>query len=200
LKRKKSKEGGVMGRYLLGITMCMALCTASWAQHRRIAERKPAPDEPPTKEEVEKYFTVMHIRENMQAMMDTMTKQSYQMVHDEIVKSGAPLPANFEERMDKLMDSMMKDFPVDTLIEAIVPVFQSHFTKDDLIAITDFYSKPVGQKLLKEQPELTQESMRVSYSLMQQRMESMREQVQTEIGQARLDLHHPTSGAPAKPN
>jgi uncharacterized protein len=160
---------------------------------------KPKPDGPATKDEVEEYFAVMHIRENMQAMKDSMAKQSHQMVHEEIQESGASLPADFEERMDKLMDEMTNDFPVENLVEAIVPVFQQHFTRNDLEAITTFYSTPVGQKLLNEQPALTQDSMQVAYGVLEKQMEVMRERVQTEIGQERLSPKPAQSKPSGKP-
>jgi hypothetical protein len=169
------------------------------APQSRKESPKPQPDGPATKEEVQKYFAVMHIRENMQAMKDSMAKQSHQMVHEEIQESGASLPADFEERTDKLMDEMTNDFPVENLIEAIVPVFQQHLTRNDLEAITAFYSTPVGQKLLTEQPALTQESMQVAYGVLEKQMEVMRERVQTEIGQARLYPKPAQPNPPGKP-
>jgi uncharacterized protein len=189
-----------MGRFLLGMGICWMLCAGGWAQQPRSASRKPAAEGPATKAEVEKYFQVMHIRENMEMMKDSMVKESHQMVRDEIEKSGASLPPDFEERMDTLMDGMMKDFPVNDLIEAIVPVFQRHLTGSDLRAITAFYSTPIGQKLLNEQPAMTQESMQVAYGVMQGRMETMRERVQTEIGQARLSAKPDQSKPPARQN
>jgi hypothetical protein len=176
-----------MRRYLLLFGICIFLSAAGQAQHSHGAKPKPEPDGPASKEEVEKYFQVMHISDNMQAMMTAMVNQTHDMVHDEIEKSGAKLPSDFEARMDALMDEMLKQYPVQQLTDAIVPVFQQHFTRNELKAITAFYSTPVGIKLLREQPELTQQSMQISYGLLQQRMEVMREKVQTEIGQSRLD-------------
>jgi hypothetical protein len=190
----------LMRRYLLGIGMCLALCAGSSAQHARRAKANPEPDGPASKEDVEKYFTVMNIRENMAIMLDSMAKQSYQMAHEEIEKSGAKLPPDFEERVDKLMDNMMKGFPIDELTDAIVPVIQRHLTRNELKAVTAFYATPAGQKLLKEQPAITQESMQAAYGVMGKRMETMRDQVQTEIGLSRLDTKPPAAAAPAKPN
>jgi len=189
-----------MARFLLALGICLALCVGSLAQHTRSAKAKPEPDGPASKEDVQKYFAVMDIRENMAAMLDAMAKQSHQMAHEEIEKSGAKLPPDFEGRMDKLMDSMMKDFPADQLTDAIVPVIQRHLTRNELRSVTAFYASPAGQHLLKEQPAITQESMQVAYGVMQTRMETMREQVQTEIGMSRLDTKPGASEAPAKPN
>ena len=189
-----------MARYLLTLGICLALCAGGWAQRTRHAKPKPEPDGPASKEDVEKYFAAMEIRENMAVMLDAMAKQSHQMAHDEIEKSGAKLPPDFEERMDKLMDNMMKQFPVENLTDAIVPVIQKHLTRNELRAVTAFYATPAGQKLLKEQPAITQESMQVSYGVMQSRMETMREEVQTEIGMSRLDTRPVAEAPPAKPH
>jgi Uncharacterized protein conserved in bacteria (DUF2059) len=57
------------------------------------------------------------------------------------------------------MQSTFKAFPIDELIDAMVPIYQRHFTHADLVGVIEFYSSATGQKYLKEMPAMMSESM-----------------------------------------
>ncbi len=59
-----------------------------------------------------------------------------------------------EERAFKLTDDMLKNFPVDEIIDAMIPVYQKHFTKGNIDDLLAFYSTPTGQKVIKELPAI----------------------------------------------
>jgi hypothetical protein len=61
--------------------------------------------------------------------------------------------------VDRFADSLFRDMPVDEMIDAMVPIYQKHLTKEDLEGILAFYSSPLGQKLQREQPAMMQEGM-----------------------------------------
>ena len=63
-------------------------------------------------------------------------------------------------KVDKFAESIFNDMPVDEMIEVMIPIYQKHLTKSDLDSISAFYVTPVGQKLLREQPAMTQEAMK----------------------------------------
>jgi hypothetical protein len=63
----------------------------------------------------------------------------------------------------------MKGFDIDGMIDDIVPVYQRHLTKTDVAAMAGFYQTPTGQKMLREQPQMTAEAMQA----VQPRMEKM---------------------------
>lgn len=50
---------------------------------------------------------------------------------------------------------------IDELISMLVPVYQRHLTESDLDAIIQFYETPVGKKLAKATPAISEESMQV---------------------------------------
>jgi uncharacterized protein len=119
-----------------------------------------AADAPASKEDIERYMDAVHTRDLMQNMMAAMTKQMHKTVHDMLEKQRN-LPSDFEARMDKMMDDMLKDFPVDEYLKAVTPVYQKHFTKGDVDALVTFYSSPTGQRILKELPAVSAESMQI---------------------------------------
>jgi uncharacterized protein len=138
-------------------------------------------DAPASKEDVEKYLQVMHSEDMVGKMVDAMAKPMHQMIHQQYVKDKDKLPADFEARMNRMMDESMKTFPWDEMIQSMVPVYQKHFTKGDIDTLVAFYSTPTGQKVLQEMPAVTAEAMQSMMPLLQKHVEAMNERMQQEI-------------------
>ena len=128
-------------------------------------------DSQPTKEDIEKYYATMHIRELMRATMDATVKQMRQVTHEQFKKQVPDATPEMLAKLDGMTDDIVKNFDFEELLQAMTPVYQKHLTKDDLTAITAFYSSPVGQKLLKEMPAITQEAMQAASGIMQRQMD-----------------------------
>jgi hypothetical protein len=165
-----------MKRIFLALIACLAFAMSG------VAQQSPA-DAPATKEDVQKYLDVMHSREMIAQMMDAMSKPMHQMMHERYMKDKDKLPADFEARMNKMMDDMMKGYPWDEILQSMVPVYQKHLTKGDIDAIVAFYSAPAGQKLLREMPAMMAESMQTMMPLLRKHMEAMTERMQVEVAQ-----------------
>jgi hypothetical protein len=163
-----------MKRILITAMLCLALGSIGLAQQNDN-------DAPATVEDVENYMQVIHSHEIMQQMVDAMSKPMHKMVHDEYMKDKSKLPADFEARLDTMMDDMLKDMPFDEMMQASIPVYQKHFTKGDLGALTVFYSSPTGQKVLHEMPAIMADSMNAMMPIMQRQMEKVTQRVQDEM-------------------
>jgi hypothetical protein len=133
---------------------------------------------PATKEDVEQLFTTMHIREQMQNLMDVSLKQSSQMAEDTLRKKLPNISQKDIDRMHVMMDESLKDFDVNGIIDDMIPVYQRHLTKTDVSAMATFYQTPTGQKLLREQPQMTAEAMRAMQPRMQKMMSRMMDQAE----------------------
>ncbi len=156
---------------------------------------------PASKEDVVKLFEVMHIRDMMKQVMDVAMKQSGQLVRNQMKKDFPNMPPDQAAQMDRMMDDMFSALPIEQLLQNMVPVYQKHFTKGDMHAILAFYSSPAGQKLLKETPAMTQESMQASYGLLQQYMETVMQKVRQRAEQLQKDTKaKPTQQSSPKPN
>ena len=140
-------------------------------------------DTPASKEDVEKYLEVTHARAMTTQIMDVMVKQVHQMVHQQLVKDLDKLPPDFESRMTKMTDDMLKNFPVNEMIEAMIPVYEKHWTKSDVQMMVAFYSTPTGQKILRELPATMAEAMQAMQPIIQKQMNGMMERVQQEVAQ-----------------
>lgn len=64
------------------------------------------------------------------------------------------VPASFWQEMTE------KAKPED-LVALIVPIYQRHLSQSDVVAISHFYTTEAGKNLLKAQPLIVQESMKV---------------------------------------
>jgi uncharacterized protein len=148
-----------MKRIALGLLACLMFTSIGFAQQN-------ATDAPASTEDIQRYLDAVHSREMMQNMLSAMTKQMHQMVHEQVLKEKN-LPPDFETRTDKMMDDFFKDFPYEAIEQAMVPVYQKHFTKVEIDALVAFYTAPTGQKILKEMPEVTAEAMQASAGIVQ---------------------------------
>ena len=78
--------------------------------------------------------------------------------------------------MDALMnDSMVKKFatmPFDELLQAAMPAYQHHFTHAEMQELIQFYSTPLGKKLLAEMPAMMAEYLQAATPVMQKWMKA----------------------------
>jgi hypothetical protein len=194
----------------LGFVFCLQFAPASWAQQSASASPQSAaasqqsagasaqnaadPNAPASKEDIQRYLDAMDTPEMMKKMMAAMTQQMHKIVHEQ-VKKQPNLPADFEAREDKVMDDMFKDFPVQELIDVMIPVYQKHFTKGDVDGLVAFYSSPTGQKVLKEMPAIMSESMQSASGVVQKLMADANERVKIQIAE---QMKKDDAGAGAK--
>lgn len=165
-----------MKRIALFLLLCAALAGNVLAQD--------TDSTPATKEDVARYFDAVHSRKTVDQMMDIMSKSIRQMMHDQYLKNKDKLPPDFEERTNKHVDEMFKNMPWDEMMQAMLPVYQRHFTKGDIDSLVAFYSSPTGQKLLNELPGIMGESMQAMMPIMERYMETVKQQVNQEFAQA----------------
>ena len=81
--------------------------------------------------------------------------------------------------------------PIDEMVDAMVPIYQRHLSHEDIEAILAFYSSPVGQKLLREQPAVMQEGMKVGGEIGRRRIETMMQQMDefiTKLAQEKKEM------------
>lgn len=60
---------------------------------------------------------------------------------------------------DEFWEGVKKEVSVEALVELIVPVYEKHFTHQEVKQLIAFYETPVGKKLSATLPVVTQEAM-----------------------------------------
>jgi len=127
----------------------------------------------PTHDQIMKLMDLLQIRRNMALMMDGM-KQAMKQGAEQAFRDRVPNPTPKQlAALNGMVDDMMADMPLDEMVEAMVPIYRRHLSRTDVDEIIRFYSSAVGQKLLREQPQMIQEGMQAGMEIQQKRMDQM---------------------------
>ncbi|HEX8816641.1 MAG TPA: DUF2059 domain-containing protein [Terriglobales bacterium] len=153
-------------------------------------------DSPATKEDVEKYLQVMHSHDLTKKTLQAMSNGMQQMLHQQYLSHKDELPPDYESKMTARMNEMFSNMPMDDMMQAMVPVYQKHFTKGDIDSLTAFYSSPTGQKLLQEMPQIMQESIAASTPIMMKYMDTVQKKLQEQTN-AMIAQSKKSSSTPA---
>ena len=116
-----------------------------------------------SKEDVKKLFDVMTNRDQMTQLLQQLFAQMRSMSREQLKKKRPDLTDADFARMDRDSEDLIKHFPMEEMLNEMIPVYQRHFTKSEIEALTTFYSSPAGQKFLHEMPAVTTETMRAVY-------------------------------------
>jgi len=131
----------------------------------------------PSKDEVLKFMEVLHIKSQLTQYFEGVAKQA-RLGAEEGFKEKVPNPTPEQlAQVDNFADKLFKNMPVDEMMEAMIPIYQKHLTKEDLDGILAFYASPIGQKLQHEQPAITQESMQAGGEIGRRRIGAMMQQM-----------------------
>ncbi len=142
-----------------------------------VAQSKPAGDTTPSKEEVLKFLDILRVKSQLTLYFDGVAKQA-KLGAEEGFKHKVPdaTPAQLAD-VDNFAEKLFQGMPIDEMVDAMVPIYQRHLAHEDIEAILAFYSSSVGQKLLREQPAMMQEGMKVGGEIGRRRLETMMQQM-----------------------
>ena len=155
-------------RRLLIISLISALASPVFAQT----------DATPTHDDVLSLFNLMRVRDQVSMVMETIAKQQRTIVHDNLKRQSPRISPQDLARLDQFTIDILKDMPVEAMLDDMVPVYQRHLTKSDVDALITFYSSPAGQKLVREMPAMTLESMQAASPRLQEFMDKVMERAQ----------------------
>jgi hypothetical protein len=143
--------------------------------------------DPASKEDVEGFMKAMRVDEQMRSITTMMRDQTKQMLEVQIRKTKPTLSldeldaevAKGMQPVEKVLNSTF----LKEIIDDMVPLYQHHFTHDEIVQLTAFYSTPVGQKVLNEMPALMKEYMQTE----QPRLEKMMDELLADAKAASLE-------------
>jgi hypothetical protein len=120
---------------------------------------------------------VLRIKPQLTQYFDVLAKQAKEGA-DEAFRQKVPdaTPSQLAE-VDKYAESVFKNMPIEEMVEAMIPIYQKHLTKEDLDGILAFYASPIGLKLQREQPAMTQEGMQAGGEIGRRRLGAMMQQM-----------------------
>ncbi len=153
-----------------------------------------ADDSPATKEDVERYLQAIHSRGMTAKMAVAMAQGTRQMLHEQYLKHKDDLPADYETKMNAMMDGMFGKMPWNEMMRATVPIYQKHFTKGDIDNLIVFYSTPTGEKVLREMPSVTTEAMQSMMPIVSKYVETVQRRVAKETDDMIAQSKKPSDG------
>ena len=142
-----------------------------------MAQAKPADDTTPSKEQVLKFLEILRVKSQLTLYFDGVAKEA-KLGAEEGFKRKVPdaTPAQLAE-VDEFAQKLFQGMPIDEMVDAMVPIYQRHLTREDIDNIMAFYSSPVGQKLQREQPAMMQEGMKAGGEIGRRRLQAMMQQM-----------------------
>ena len=66
---------------------------------------------------------------------------------------------NYTQVDPAFWNEMQKEVSADGLINLVVPIYDKHFSEQEIDALITFYSSPAGKKIIQTMPVVMQESM-----------------------------------------
>jgi hypothetical protein len=132
----------------------------------------------PPRDQVLTLLETLQARRTMTVMLDNM-KQIMKDSAERSFREKVPNPTPKQlAALHGMFDDIMNAMSLDDMINAIVPIYQRHLTKTDVEEMLRFYSPPVGQKLLRVQRQIIQESMQAGVEVEQRRMDEIKAKIQ----------------------
>ncbi len=139
------------------------------------------PVDAPSRDQVMTLLDLLQVRRNMTAMMENM-KLVMKNSAEQAFRKKIPNPTEKQlKALHASIDAALDDMPMDEMVNAAVTVYQRHLSKTDIEELIRFYSSPVGQKLLREQPQMIQESMQAGAEIQTRRMDEIMAKIERSL-------------------
>ncbi len=181
---------------LTTVVIALCFCIPVFAKD----QPQPSSDAPATKEQIEKLFDIMDIRQQTRLTMDSMLQQMHAMTTETIRTRYPGITRAQMARLTQISDDTLKDFPVDAMLEDMVPIYQKHLNQADVDAMIVFYSSPTGKKLMQQLPQITQEAVQASYQRMQKQIDAAVQRVEDMVKEEQQDKQKSDSVPQSKPD
>ena len=131
--------------------------------------------EPATREDVQNLFSVLKLDRMMQVTMAAAADQMKANLPELMRQQNIEIP---KEQLDAMAEDIFHDYPMQAVLDSMVPVYQKHLTKADVANILAFYQTPTGQKMLNEMPQMSKEAMQAANPVMKEWMATMMQRMQ----------------------
>jgi len=67
-----------------------------------------------------------------------------------------------EQAQEENREELREIFVIDEIIDELAPLYDKHYTREDLSAMIEFYRSSSGQKMIEATPKIMQETIKVS--------------------------------------
>jgi uncharacterized protein len=113
-------------------------------------------------------------RDTWARMQRNTAEQAKQQIARTFGRSGTPVPPEFGPRFE---DELGKALTYDEVTQIQARLLGKHYTASELKGLLAFYKTPLGQKVIRVMPEVTQDASEQMLSLYQQRLPQIMERL-----------------------
>lgn len=131
------------------------------------------PPDAPTRDQVMTLLDQLQARRTMEAAMNQMKDMMKQSAEESFRRQHPNATAKDLKTLRGVIDDAVGVISLDEMINAVIPIYQRHLTKADLEELIRFYGSPVGQKMIREQPQILQESMQAGAEVAKKHMDEI---------------------------
>jgi hypothetical protein len=150
-----------------------------------LAAQDVTPVDQSTRDEVVRFLDLMQVRTQMINVMSASEAQQKRIAEQSFKQSKPNATPQELQRADEIIDISMKEMTssdtIDQMIDAMIPIYQRHFSKADLDGMLAFYTSPVGQKFQNEQPAITRESMQAVGNIISAKLPELTKQMKAQM-------------------
>jgi hypothetical protein len=183
-----------MKRALGGLLLVVMLMGAAFAQDASAAGTAAS------REDVLRLLDLLQIKARMVQMLGGM-KDGMRTGALTAFKQKVPNPTPDQiSALNTMIDPIFQDFPINEMVDAMVPIYQKHLTKEDLDAAIAFYASPSGQKILREQPAMMSEAMKAGQDVMVARIPDISKRMQAAVDKLAAEQGTAGSSTDSQPN
>jgi len=155
--------------------------SAAVLQTQAVASSSGLAADAPSRDQVMTLMDLLQVRRNMQQMMSGM-KEAMKAGALQGLKREVRDPSQKQiDRINVVVEAAFEDMKLEDFIDVMIPVYQRHLSKADVEEMIRFYNSPTGQKLLREQPQMMQESMQAAQKVQEAKMGSVMDNVERRI-------------------
>jgi hypothetical protein len=162
------------------------------------------PEQQATREQLQRLFEVMRIRQQMANVLKTMPMIAQQAARQQAAQIAAQQPesarltpaqqAERDKLMQRFFTKAMNMYPVDEMLNDMAAVYRRHLSRDDVDALIAFHTSPAGQHLLDAQPAILQEYMPMVMQRVQERSKALAEELKKDIEEQQKSSAAPNAG------
>ena len=181
----------------LGGALCQSalIMSVPFFSTEAVAQSDPA-SEPASREDVQNLFSVLKLDRMMQVTMSAAADQMKGNLPELMRQQNVEIP---QEQLDAMADDIFHDYPMQAVLDSMVPVYQKHLSKADIGNILLFYQTPTGQKMLNEMPAMSREAMQAANPVMKEWMARMTQRMQDRAHAMAQQNASQKSGTNSKP-
>jgi len=159
--------------------LCVSLVVTVSAYSQQVA----SVDAGASRADIARLLDLVHVGDQMALMRDGLVTNMKQSAETTFKKKVPDATAEQVAVLNGMVDDAFQDFPIDELLDAIVPIYQKHLSPADVNKMIEFYSTPTGQKVIAEMPAMMKEAMQAGAELTRARMDTITQRIDKRMKQ-----------------